>query len=367
MSETRKILEALRNGLVSDGSVLATVVDVVGSSYRLPGAKMLVLSDGGSVGTVSGGCLEADLLERTKAVSESGKPATIVYDTRKETDSVFSLNMGCRGVVTILVEPALDNPLFGLLERNISTGAVAVVATGIGERNIGARRIVWEDDQRTTSEGEVPAEWMQFIEESFAERASFTRETTDGAVFVEYFGAPVSLAVFGAGGDVAPLIRIASGLGWRTMVSDHRPAFAVRERFPEADEVICRSIEEIAGGLELPRNTHAVVMTHNYEHDRTVLSALLSTDTPYIGMMGPKSRTESIIAELRESGSEFSSETLSRIHGPVGLDIGGRDPESIALSIVAEIQSVASGRTGGFLRERSGSIYGRKAEIQAAQ
>lgn len=360
MKELLAILASL-NLILDNGkrAILATVVDVRGSSYRLPGAKMLVLETGETFGTISGGCLEADVLERAKQVLQNGEPQIFVYDTTKTDDSIFSLNMGCRGVIRILLEPANGNKIFDFLQNCVESRKGGVIATLIaGENKIGTR--LFADENGTVSSdfsAKSNERILPFAHQVLAENKSRFETFDFGEIFFEFIVPPLNLIVFGAGADVLPLVEQSKHLGWRVTVVDHRTAIANKNRFPNADEIIISRAENLK--LEIDANSAAVVMTHNYEHDKLILSFLLKSTARYIGALGPKRRTENILRELSESGETFAANQLQHLFAPVGLDIGADTPETIALSIIAEIQSVLSNRAGGFLRNRQGSIYNR--------
>ena len=261
-----------------------------------------MLASGHTVGTVSGGCLEADVLERAKKVLDTGQAEVFTYDTTGDENSVFSMNMGCRGVIQIRLEPVgKDSPV------------------------IAKMRAAYED-----------------------------REAS------EDFEPPIAVMLFGAGSDAVPFVRIASELGWQVTVHDHRPAFLTEERFPAAQKLVHQIVDEPPGEIAADNRTAAVIMTHNYTRDRFILPALLRSDVFYIGALGPKRRTEQLLEELAADGHIFTDEKRENLYAPVGLDIGADTPESIALSIIAEIQSVLKSRNGGHLRNREGSIYDRK-------
>ncbi len=298
MKEIAEIINTVFSFGPDDGAVLATVIDVKGSGYRLPGARMLILADGRTVGTVSGGCLEADVLERAKKVMASGEAEVFTYDTTGDETSVFSMNMGCRGVIDIRLEPI-----------------------GKFSEVIGKMRTAYED--------------------RFAN---------------DEFDVPIAVKLFGAGADAVPFVRIATELGWQVTVHDHRPAFLTAERFPTAHMLVHQLADDALTDLETDDRTAVVIMTHNYARDRFILPAVINSDAFYIGALGPKRRTEQLIEEI---GGAFSSDQLARLFAPAGLDIGADTPEGIALSIIGEIQSVLKSRDGGHLRNRQGSIYGR--------
>ena len=302
MKEIREILATVSAFTCDERGVLATVIDVRGSGYRMPGARMLILANGATVGTVSGGCLEADVLERAKIVLVTRRSEVFTYDTTGSEDSIFSLNMGCRGVIEILLEPlGRDSPLFAEM------------------------RTTYENRKRTAN-----------------------------------FEPPIAVLLFGAGADAVPMARIVTELGWQVIVHDHRPAFLTTTRFPAAEKLVFQNVDQPLGQIAADNRTAAVIMTHNYGRDREILPALLRSNVFYIGALGPKRRTEQLLKELASAGNDFSDEQLARLYAPVGLDIGADTPEGIALAIVGEIQSVLANRDGGHLRNREGSIYDRK-------
>jgi xanthine/CO dehydrogenase XdhC/CoxF family maturation factor len=300
LKEIVEILRAVDNLHTDEPAVLATVVDVEGSGYRLPGARMLVLANGDTFGTVTGGCLEADVLERARAVIASGVAETFTYDTTRDEESVFSMNMGCRGVIRIRLEP---------LAKDSSV--------------VGKMRAAYE-----------------------------RREPSDE------FDVPIRLVVHGAGADAVPLARFAMELGWQVEINDHRPAYLSPERFPAGVSLVRHVLDEPPAIIDDPR-TAAVVMTHNYARDRVVLPSLLRSDIFYLGLLGPKRRTKQLVEELAAASEVFEPPALEKLYGPIGLDIGADTPEGIAVAIVAEIQGVLKSRQGGHLRDRAGSIYGR--------
>ena len=373
MKELQVILELQKRIANENGaSVLATVVDVKGSSYRLPGAKMLITETGESFGTVSGGCLEADVLERAKQVLKTGVPQVFVYDTTGTEDSVFSLNMGCRGVIRILLESVEpENLLFRILNiasENRARKLIATIISTSDEVNLPVGGRVFYDLVEQFNFKNVPdvfefrQELLKDCEISFnknnaAHCKSYKTEKGNFEFFFEIINPPPHLLVFGAGADSVSLAELAKNLGWYVSVIDHRPAFATRERFSTADEIILSRPENLK--LSLDENSVAVVMTHNYELDKQILQLLLKSDASYVGALGPKRRTESLLLELWETGGDFGEKDRQKLYAPVGLDIGADTPETIALSIIAEIQSVLARREGGFLRNRKGSIYNR--------
>ncbi|MDQ3711431.1 MAG: XdhC family protein [Acidobacteriota bacterium] len=373
--EIQQIVQKINSLDVNVSAILATVVDVRGSSYRLPGAKMLILENGETFGTVSGGCLEADVLERAKKVLQTGEPSIFIYDTTNDENSVFSLNMGCRGVIRILLEP-INNE--SVLLKTIQTAneerAKQVIGTLISadsdfDIQIGGRIFHNEVGQLKienlrdflTDATELKNDCQHFFHETNQISHNKTYQTEEGTFefFLEKINPPISLLIFGAGADAVPVSEIGKQLGWKVSVIDHRPAFLNAKRFPVADDLILRHTEKLPPNFVFDNQTAAVIMTHNYERDRDVLANLLESNVFYIGALGPKRRAENLLNELAETGKNFSDAQLVKLFAPVGLDIGADTPEAIALSIVAEIQSVQANRAGGFLRLRQGGIYNR--------
>lgn len=353
--EILQIIEKLNALAPEEKAILATVVDVQGSGYRRPGARMLIDRNGYGVGTVSGGCLEADVLERAKKVLETGEPTVITYDTTKDENSVFGLGMGCRGIVRILLEPIDKNNHFvsyfsDVLKKRQTCRIKTLISTTSPELKIGARVF-----DVTPLADNFSSDQLQEIK-NLPEKSLSVETRSFGEFFVETIKPPLELKIFGAGFDALPLIKFAKELGWRVSVIDHRAGYANAERLPEANEIFVNKIEDLDSAFFEDENTVAVVMTHNYDRDREILRRLLSSNFLYIGALGPKKRAEKILSEI---GGNFTEQQLSRLHAPIGLDIGAETPEAIALAIVAEIQAVLTGRDGGFLRNRIGSIYGR--------
>lgn len=365
MKELQEILKRIAQFEENEQAILATVVEVIGSGYRRAGARMLIDENGFSIGTVSGGCLEADVLERAKRVLQTGESTIIIYDTTKDENSVFGLSMGCRGIVRVLLE-SIENksPLLDVLRISSANRERQFIGTLVSSDDgllIGGR--VFFDDNGIFDFEKLPEllrnskKLKKDCEEFFWSNKSyeirkyeFSRQNYE--MLFEIIRPPLNLLMFGAGFDALPVVRFAKELGWRVSVIDHRPAFANRERLPEADEIIVARAEDLPEKFFTDENSAAVIMTHNYERDREILFRLLNSKCRYIGALGPRSRTNNLINELREAGRKFDEKNLEKLHAPVGLDIGSETPEEIALAVVAEIKTALSNRAGGFLREK---------------
>ncbi len=363
MKELRDIVEASRRSQCATG-LLATVVETSGSTYRRPGARMLVLDDGTSAGSISGGCLEADVIERGRGLAP-GECLAVTYDTRSEADLVWGLGLGCNGVVTVLVERIGAGSLDWLaeaLELGERVACARVVRVdGDVSATPGSILVVTSADERDESVyggwdadllGRVRLEAKKVLADGVSSTVCFELPSGSATAFIESIEPPVRLVIFGAGQDAVPLVRQAALLGWDVTVADPRPAYAKPARFPEAGAILCVRPENASGAIDIDERTAVVVMTHNYAHDLELLRWLIGSSAFYIGLLGPRVRTERLIAEL-----QAREEMLARLHAPVGLDIGADSPEQIALAIAAEIQAVRAGHCAGFLRDRAGSIH----------
>jgi xanthine dehydrogenase accessory factor len=323
MRERDVILELWRGAQGrGERSVLATVCEVKGSAYRRPGARMLLSAGGQTAGMINGGCLDSDLWLRARDIMASGEPQLACYDTTSPSDIVWGLGLGCRGVVKILLEPAGD------LEWLRDGHTIAAFFEG---GRLGSVRL-------QAAAGDHPR----------------IVEMDGGRALVETLQEPMPLWIFGAGADAAPLASLAADLGWAVEVIDLRVRHPGHPRHLPARSVPPERLPE----LVISPRAACVVMTHSFLNDLSVLRHLLSSPARYIGVLGPRSRTDQLLAELRKEGAlAHSREPLARLYAPVGLDIGAETPHEIALSILAEIRAATSGRSGGHLRERAGSIH----------
>jgi len=343
---------------------LATIVGVRGSTYRRAGARLLLTASQEMVGNISGGCLESDVMVVADEVMASGTPRLVAYDLTADDDAVWGLGLGCNGAVELFVEP-LD-PASGQwrLLRTALEGEQTIALVKLLDGPQAGRWIAVRPGgtgEGTLDDPEVEARAVRAAQAALAEGASrlVVLPTAAGArrAFAEVIRPPIRLIVCGAGHDAIPVVQFASAMGWRVVVVDPRERFLTPERFPGARQFVRASADEAAGRVPIDDRTYVVVMTHNYLHDRDLLRGFLATPARYIGMLGPRQRTEKILEELRRQGLDLTAEDRARLFGPIGLDIGGEGPEAIALALLAEVQAVEAGRQGGFLRERRGPIH----------
>ncbi len=331
--ETRQVL-ALAAALHRDGvpAALATVVRVRGSAYRHEGAKLIVARDGRSAGNVSGGCLEEDVREVAQRVIRSGKPERRSYCGGANEIAAWDLGVGCEGEVEILVEPVRDDftPERALIEAEVPFVVVTRLDDGTRLAVTGEDALAWAGDDRS-----------QLLER-------------DGvAYFIDALVPPPRLLIVSAGDDARHLARLADDVGFRVVVADRRPGLLAPDRFPPTVRLVETDAARLAERVVLDDASFAVVMTHHFADDTDYLRALLRSPVCYIGLLGPRLRTERIVGFLRESGPVDDS----RVFGPVGLDIGTDGAEQVALSILAEILAVRSGRAARSLRDRAVPIH----------
>lgn len=332
MKELQAIVRALLLPGAGD-SVLATLATVEGSSYRRPGARLLVMSDGTRLGSISGGCLEEDVLARARHVATTRQAETIVYDTTSENDLVWGVGLGCHGVVRIVLEILTPRPAWA-----------AVLAENFAARRPTPLAVVHRADDPVR------------LGTRLASDLAATSARNHG-VFHELVAPPTALFIFGAGDDAQPLARFASELGWHVTIADPRTAFATAARFPTADTLVVSPAADLADRAAPDAGALAVVMTHHYVHDLPLVRALLPRPLAYLGLLGPKTRSERILADIAAAGLVVTPEMRARLRAPVGLDLGADGPEPVALAILAEMQAALSGRDGRPLRERSRPIH----------
>ncbi len=328
--------------------VLAHLVEVEGSHYRRPGARMIFGEDGRAAGSISGGCLEADLAQKCAEVLAEDQPRMVEYDLRGSEDIVWGTGLGCAGRVEILLSPLAEED--GVLEAAATVETSSMLATVLDSGAFSLGEQVLVASGRAVAGSPRLAESL--APEVIARAGGTVRARGSGErILLERIEPAVRLLVGGAGEDAVPLVSAARALGWEVRVFAPRPTEKGRSRFPDLPFLPATEIAAHAS----PRAV-AVVATHNYLDDLEILRALVSTPAPYIGLLGAKSRVVRLAADC---GDILGETGASRIFGPAGLDIGADSPAEIALSIVAEIHAVLSGRSGGSLRGLETPIHER--------
>lgn len=367
MKEISRIVEVFEQiDFTQRKAALATVVWVEGSSYRRPGARMLITDDGRWEGAISGGCLEGDALRKARQVMLDGKAIVVTYDTMDDGANSFGVGLGCNGIIDVLIEPVSpDNP----------KNPVATLKEFTQKRDVRALATVLKSDDisglapgdrftLTAQSSEFIPDWLYHdVSEVFNTGKPLTRTyaVLEGYadVFIERIDPGIELVIFGAGYDVIPVAKMARDLGWQVTVTDDCIAHLSPKRFPVATCVLYANRDVVIDQLTITSRTAAVLMSHNFNYDRAVLEKLLTTDVPYIGMLGPRKRFDKMQDEFNKAGLHYSKASLGRVHAPIGLDVGAETPDEIALSIMAEIKAFFTKGAGGFLKDKTGPIHER--------
>lgn len=365
MSGLNELLQAIDTAArQGEETILATVVKVEGSAYRRPGARMLIPIHGRTVGTVSGGCLEQDLAKKAWWLTDSGEPVVRRYSTgatEDEDDEQSTLTFGlcCNGTVFVMLErlrakspaPAID-----LLRRVRDSQQPAAMATVIASSRDASARVgdrLLSDTEGSLRNLQLNSAMRRGLHKTLMQKKSSIRLYSNARgeveVFFEYIAPPPRLVIIGASHDAQPLVRMAKLLDWHVSVIDSRSHFARAERFPQADAVILASLDNPFDLAPLIDGAAVAVMTHSYRQDRHWLGLALQAAPAYIGQLGPKERTERLLAQIGTS--------TSALHYPMGLDLGGDAPQSVALAILAEMTAVMNQRQGGMLRHRGKPIH----------
>jgi xanthine dehydrogenase accessory factor len=375
MKEIKDIIRAYDAACAAGGkSALATVVSVEGSSYRRPGARMLVREDGQLTGAISGGCLEGDALRKALLAINENRNKLVTYDTSDEDDARFGVQLGCNGIVHILFEPiqasVANNPI-ELLKRFAANREPAVLVSLFSLEDkllqpglcmLAAKEGTWDNFPNPLNE-EIQQDLKVRALEAFSQNQSLTSsyvaEGTQLTAYIELLQPPLSLVICGAGNDAIPLAEAGYLMGWDVHIIDGRQSHATATRFPQASSVIVSKAEQALNQVALDSRTAWVLMTHNYNYDLEVFRKLAQTECKYIGILGPRKKMQRMLDELEEKGLHLNEATVRHLYSPVGLDIGAETAEEIAISIAAEIKAVFSKTTPRSLREKSESIHNR--------
>jgi xanthine dehydrogenase accessory factor len=353
---TEIVVRALQLASMGRRCALATVIDISGSAYRRPGAKFLVEEDGRTLGGVSGGCLEADVREIALGVIDSGAPRLLHYDTGSDDRTVWGLGLGCNGSVDIFVQSATGSSALEtlrtvrtLLDRS-NTFVLSTIVSGSSD--VGGTLILsaMGDREGSTGNADLDRDLVRLASSAISQSRSRIDRLGPYTVFSDVLVAPPKLIVCGAGDDAMPLVAYAADAGFAVTVVDHRPAYLTVERFPAARRLIEARPSGDTAALGPDAHTLVVVKMHAFEHDRDWLRQFLETDTPYIGLLGPRGRAEKLLQLAGSQGNQ-------RVYAPVGLDVGAEGPEQIAISVVAELLAVHARQQPGHLRERGAAIH----------
>jgi xanthine dehydrogenase accessory factor len=325
---------------------LATVVETRGSTYSKAGALMLIDENGIFQGMLSGGCLEGDLAIRAQIVIETGTPQLITYDLAEDNDELWGLGVGCDGLMKVLLQPltaAQDYEPFAAILEALDSDVPAVVSTVLESSNesapVGAALVLVGGNHSAFGiADDLLQKFVGGASKALSNGTTINERITvadnDALALHSVIQPAPRILVLGGGLDAEPLVRYADELGWKCTVVDHRPAYIEKGDFSGAERRICCSVDELRAQVELAKFDAAVVMSHHLASDRAYLEHLGATDIAYVGLLGPVGRRDRLLAELGDRGDALAD----RLSGPAGLDIGGRGPAAIALSIVVEIQ-----------------------------
>ena len=376
MQELKAIISAYDSAAAAGKrTALATVVHVEGSSYRRPGARMLVDDEGMVTGAISGGCLEGDALRKSLFAIAQNSSRLVTYDTSDESDMSIGIQLGCEGLIQVLFEPIdstdPENPI-ELIRTAISVRQYAVLSTlfNLQEKSNpqpGTTCLLLSDGLIRGNRSQIDfhkqlqLDMQEALQSCTSAFKSYAHDSHSTSAFIEVLPPPISLVIVGAGNDAIPMMQFSDALGWDVRVVDGRNTHARPERFAAACQVLVSHPEKVLEQLPMDERTVFVMMTHNYNYDKAMLKALLPTVTPYIGMLGPKKKLNRMLDELKQEGMTITDEMLEKVYGPTGLEIGAETPEEIALSITAEIQAVINGVNGGSLKYKETVIHERSA------
>ena len=368
MKEIKQITEAYQTiDFSQTKAALATVVRVVGSSYRRTGARMLVMESGEWIGGISGGCLEGDALKKARLAMSQNKATLITYDTTDNDPYQIGVGLGCNGIIDVLITPLKpdnsDNAVRQLqscIDQRTPNLIVTTTSLSKEQTNINLGDVFRYDNEKHFDEifplSELKEDLLKEIQDSLATTKSVSKDyiLQNGvkiSLFLEVIPPAIQLYIFGSNYDIYPMVKVAKELGWR-VICVCNPAKMHASLFELADEVVPKDHKPTTDAF-----TAAISMCHDYETDYRNLQMLLKTNISYIGLLGPKKRTIKMYNRMSEESIILTNDQESRIYSPVGLDIGAATPEEIALSVCAEIRATFSGREGSRLKLRKKPIY----------
>ncbi|WP_409305599.1 XdhC family protein [Peribacillus sp. SCS-155] len=341
--------------------VIGTIISTEGSTYQKAGAKCFISEDGHLTGLVSGGCVEGDLKEYVHEIIATGLPRIVHYDFKDDGDIVWGLGLGCNGKMNIFLEPYRpgQNPentamIDAFFSSMLTKPLHRITIVDSNDTSILGK--TWLVDPASKEYPKIPNN--EILQDYMVNRhtkkngLSYIGGNLNLSIFYEFTTPPPNLIIFGAGPDAIPLVRMAKTLNWPITVLDYRTALASKQNFPDADEIIVYPAGNVPE-ITINQNSYVILMTHNFMQDQIILEYLLRTDPAYLGVLGPRKRTEELI---NSSDIDSDHPKLSTIHSPVGLDLGSKTPEEIALSILAEIMVTYRGGTGSRLSEVKGEL-----------
>jgi xanthine/CO dehydrogenase XdhC/CoxF family maturation factor/CTP:molybdopterin cytidylyltransferase MocA len=377
MKEIKQIITAYDTAVSQQKNVaLATVVHIEGSTYRAPGARMLIRDDGSFTGAISGGCLEGDVLRKALMVMTDLRPALITYDTSDEQgNNGIGVSLGCNGIIRILIEPVYasddKNPinLLRVIAKEKTPSLLITFYTPDDRKSKqqGTKILVKENALLNTPE-QLPVEISALnadIKQILAARSSAFIQYDNSAVcvFFQYIPPNHKIIIAGAGNDAIPLVKMADMLGWDITIVDGRVNYNNADRFPGC-QLLTGSAEETGNNLQADEQTAIVLMSHNYAYDKALLKLAVNSNAIYIGILGPPNKRDKMFEELCAENIVLTDAQKDRVYGPTGLNIGAETAEEIALSIISEIKSVFAGiSANASLRNHKKSVHSRRTRI----
>ena len=365
MKEIKAIIEAYHKiDFTKNKAALATVVRVEGSSYRRTGARMLITDSGEWIGGISGGCLEGDALKRAKFAMAQNKATVVTYDTTDDDPYQIGVGLGCNGIIDVLLTPINSQNTHNqviILQQCIESREPNVVITVVKLKG-NFKDVQLGQAIKYDGETDFPLNYLHkdlnsniknCLKSEKSESKIYQCQEGEIQLFIEVIIPSTHLVIYGGNYDIYPMVKLAKEIGWRVSVVCN-PLKVHKSLFEMADAVVEKDKTE---EIKIDPYTVALLMAHDYETDFKNMRNLLKTNIKYIGMLGPKKRTDKMFLKLLEEGNPVSDKNLARIATPVGLDIGATNPEEIAISIIAEIKTFFTGRTGQRLKFREGAIY----------
>lgn len=354
MKDFFDILKALKNSQHQQ-AIIASVVKTKGSVYRRPGAKMIIFADGTTYGTISGGCLESDLIDRARKFNKDLRYETVVYDMMSGDDLIWGLGLGCNGEVHVLLEQVqVKEYIVKTCLKNYDNHqhfSLATIFDSPVKEEIASKALFDQKYHSASNNEHLNKKIRSLLKKSLAENKTFT-QTIDGREILFESCSQFHLNIFGAGFDAIPLAQTAQFLGWEVNIFDQRPEHVRRFNQQSFTNAKCCRASDYDHSCS-PKNSASVIMTHNYLHDLAFLKKILPYEKKYIGLLGPKSRKDQLLAEV----GHIKDEHKQIIYGPAGLDIGAENCDEIAISIIAEIQAVIKDHKAGFLALKQGNIH----------
>ncbi|WP_109831606.1 XdhC family protein [Reichenbachiella versicolor] len=352
MSDIRKIVSEYQR-LKSEGVnqlALVTVLEVYGSSFRRPGAMMLVTANSRWYGAISGGCLEGDALKRAKSSLKEGKPSIVMYDTVNDEENALGPRIGCNGIVKVMIEPIKSNWLDELAMLDMNQGGFFVTKISQNQNSV-FRAFLSTEGEKLFSEIDG---WPP--ERDFEQMVNVSTKSGDGEWIVQELPALKKIVICGGGNHIVPLINLAKTIGWEVTLTDPCVAHSAPALYPQADNVIMQQADQVSEGMTALENTAFVITSHSPDYIKQVLSSTISNGAQFVGLIGNRIRLQKVLTE------QFGKTIPTVVKAPVGLDLGGNTPEEMSLSIVAEVQAFFNKKAGLPLSQGKGYIHDRRAQ-----